>query len=87
MDIVERLKVDIEMTSMSQDENERLISETLKLALSEIETLRDRIKKGTISYVDTYFKEEDLNQKNKYNQFSKIKYSKDNYDHFKFNSF
>ena len=74
MDIVERLKVDIELLSMSPDENERLISETLKLALSEIETLRQRLSKNSITnYVDEYWKEEDY-IKNKYKQFNKIKY-------------
>ena len=84
MDIVERLKVDIELLSMSPDENERLISETLKLALSEIQILRK--KKSDSDYLSSYFNDWH-NKKNKYNQFSKIKYSKDNYDHFKFNSF
>lgn len=67
MDIVERLKVDIELLSMSPDENERLISETLKLALSEIETLRQRLSKNSITnYVDEFWKEEEFNQKKKY---------------------
>lgn len=74
MDIVERLKVDIELLSMSPDENERLISETLKLALSEIETLRNRLSKNSITdYVNEYWKEEDYSKKYK-QQFSKIKY-------------
>lgn len=73
MDIVERLKVDIELLTMSPDENERLISETLKLALSEIETLRQRLSKNSITnYVDEYWKEEELNQKKKY--FQQVKY-------------
>ncbi len=72
MDITERLKVDIEMLSMSPDENERLISKTLELALSEIETLRSRLKQHTLDYVDNFWKEEDL-RKN-YNQFHKVKY-------------
>lgn len=73
MDVVERLKVDIEMLSMSPDENERLISETLKLALSEIETLRQRLSKNSITdYVNEYWKEEDYSKK--YKQFNKIKF-------------
>jgi len=73
MDIVERLKVDIELLSMSPDENERLISDTLKLALSEIETLRQRLSKNSITdYVNEYWKEEELNQKKKY--YSPVKY-------------
>ena len=73
MDIVERLKVDIELLSMSPDENERLISETLKLALSEIETLRQRLSKNSITdYVNEYWREEELNQKKKY--YSPVKY-------------
>ena len=75
MDITERLKVDIELLSMSPDENERLISKTLELALSEIETLRSRLKQHTLDYVDNYWKEEDLNRKNKYSHFPKVKYS------------
>ena len=62
MDIVERLKVDIEMLSMSPDENERLISETLKLALSEIQILRK--KKSDSDYLSTYFNDWH-NKKNK----------------------
>ena len=54
MDIVDRLKVDIELLSMSPDENERLISDTLKLALSEIETLRQRLKNSITNYVDEF---------------------------------
>jgi len=73
MDIVDRLKVDIELLSMSPDENERLISDTLKLALSEIETLRQRLSKNSITdYVNEYWKEEELNQKKKY--YSPVKY-------------
>ena len=74
MDITERLKVDIELLSMSPDENERLISKTLELALSEIETLRSRLKQHTLDYVDSFWKEEDLNRKNKYSHFQKVKY-------------
>ena len=73
MDIVDRLKVDIELLSMSPDENERLISDTLKLALSEIETLRQRLKNSITNYVDEYWKEEDYSKKYK-QQFNKIKY-------------
>lgn len=74
MDIVERLKIDIELLSVSPDENERLISKTLELALSEIETLRSRLKQHTMDYVDNYWKEEDLNRKNKYSHFQKVKH-------------
>ena len=70
MDIVDRLKVDIELLSMSPDENERLISETLKLALSEIETLRQRLKNSITNYVDEFWREEDKNKK----YYSQVKY-------------
>jgi hypothetical protein len=65
MDIVERLKVDIEMLSMSPDENERLISTTLEMALNEIQLLRK--KKSDTDYLSSYFKEEDKKIANYYN--------------------
>jgi hypothetical protein len=55
MDIVDRLKVDIEMLSMSPDENERLISATLEMALNEIQLLRK--KKSDSDYLSSYFSE------------------------------
>jgi len=64
MDIVERLKVDIEMLSMSPDENERLISTTLEMALNEIQHLRK--KNLNSDYLSSYFKEEDKKIKNYY---------------------
>jgi hypothetical protein len=64
MDIVERLKVDIEMLSMSPDENERLISTTLEMALNEIQNLRK--KNSNSDYLSSYFKEEDKKIKNYY---------------------
>jgi len=72
MDIVDRLKVDIELLSMSPDENERLISDTLKLALSEIETLRQRLKNSITNYVDEFWREEETNKNKKY--YSPVKY-------------
>ena len=53
MDIVERLKVDIEMLSMSPDENERLISTTLQMAFNEIQHLRK--KNSDSDYLSSYF--------------------------------
>jgi multidrug efflux pump subunit AcrB len=55
MDIVERLKVDIEMLSMSPDEKERLISTTLEMALNEIQHLRK--KNSDSDYLSYYFTE------------------------------
>ena len=55
MDIIERLKVDIEMLSVSPDENERLISTTLEMALNEIQLLRK--KKSDSDYISSYFDE------------------------------
>jgi len=72
MDIVDRLKVDIELLSMSPDENERLLSDTLKLALSEIETLRKRLK---LNPIEQYWNHEDINRIDKYKQsYQKVKY-------------
>jgi hypothetical protein len=53
MDILERLKVDIEMLSMSPDENERLISTTLQMAFNEIQHLRK--KNSDSDYLSSYF--------------------------------
>jgi len=53
MDILERLKVDIEMLSMSPDENERLISSTLQMAFNEIQHLRK--KNSDSDYLSSYF--------------------------------
>jgi hypothetical protein len=64
MDILERLKVDIEILSMSPDENERLISTTLQMAFNEIQHLRK--KNSDSDYLSSYFKEEDKKIKNYY---------------------
>ena len=64
MDILERLKVDIEMLSMSPDENERLISTTLQMAFNEIQRLRKR--NSDSDYLSSYFKKEDKKIKNYY---------------------
>ncbi|NDB81688.1 MAG: hypothetical protein EB127_02890 [Alphaproteobacteria bacterium] len=55
MDILERLKVDIEILSMSPDENERLISTTLQMAFNEIQILRK--KNSDNNYLSSYFAE------------------------------